>query len=72
MDNEVFGPFSLQELKKDYPILKDTLITTDTLNSEWYEAKYFECFDELFDSEQDFTIGEDGVIKWKKRKTNEK
>ncbi|GHT23878.1 hypothetical protein AGMMS4957_16040 [Bacteroidia bacterium] len=62
IDNEVYGPFSLSELKNDYPILKDTLITADTLNGEWYEAKYFECFDEIFDSQQSFQIGNGGTI----------
>ncbi|GAP73155.1 hypothetical protein SAMD00024442_63_9 [Candidatus Symbiothrix dinenymphae] len=62
MDNEVYGPFSLSELKNDYPILKDTLITTNTLNGDWYEAKYFECFDEIFDSQQSFQIGNGGTI----------
>jgi hypothetical protein len=68
MNKDVYGPFSLLELKNDYPILKDTLITTDTLNGEWYEAQCFECFDELFDSQQDFTITEDGTIIRRKQK----
>jgi hypothetical protein len=62
LDDEVFGPFSLQELKNNYPIMKDTLITADVLNGEWYEAKYFECFDELFDLDQSFYINEFGEI----------
>ncbi|MDR0540994.1 MAG: hypothetical protein LBH19_02150 [Dysgonamonadaceae bacterium] len=62
MDNEVYGPFTLQELKSDYPILEDTLITTDTLNGEWYEARCFECFDELFNRNQGFYINEFGEI----------
>ena len=61
-DNEVYGPFTLSALKNDYPIMEDTLITTDTLNGEWYEAKYFECFDELFNTQQDFRINEFGEI----------
>lgn len=62
LDNEVYGPFSLQELKNDYPIMEDTLITVDTLNGEWYEAKCFECFDELFNRDQGFYINEFGEI----------
>lgn len=61
-DNEVYGPFSLQELKNDYPIMEETLITVDTLNGEWYEAKCFECFDELFNINQGFYINEFGEI----------
>ena len=47
IDNETYGPFSLSELKINYGecLTEDTLITTDTLNGEWYEAKCFECFD---------------------------
>jgi hypothetical protein len=62
LDNEVFGPFSLSELKNDYPIMEDTLITTDTLNGEWYEAQCFECFDELFNNRKGFRINEFGEI----------
>lgn len=62
MDNEVFGPFTLQELKSDYPILEDTLITVDALNGEWFEAKCFECFDEIFNPQLDFRINEFGEI----------
>jgi hypothetical protein len=62
LDAVVFGPFTLSELKNDYPILKDTLITTDTLNGEWYEAQCFECFDALFNVRQDFRINEFGEI----------
>ncbi len=62
LDNEVFGPFSLQELKNDYPIMEDTLITVDTLNGEWFEANCFECFDELFNRNQGFYINEFGEI----------
>jgi hypothetical protein len=62
LENEVYGPFTLSSLKTDYPILKDTLITTDTLNGEWYEAQYFECFDELFNAQQGFRINEFGEI----------
>ncbi len=63
-DNEVYGGFTLSELKNDYPILEDTLITTDTLNGEWYEAKCFECFDDLFNSsvQSSFRINEFGEI----------
>ncbi|MCL2073479.1 MAG: DUF4339 domain-containing protein [Marinilabiliaceae bacterium] len=63
IDNDVFGPFSLSELKREYGkyILEDTMITTDTLD-EWYEAKYFECFDEIFNSQQGFRINEFGEI----------
>jgi hypothetical protein len=58
----VYGPFTLSELKNDYPILKDTLITTNSLNGEWYEAQCFECFDELFNVQQGFRINEFGEI----------
>ncbi|MDR2026344.1 MAG: hypothetical protein LBQ01_02145 [Prevotellaceae bacterium] len=61
MDNKVYGPFSLPELKT-YPILEDTLISTDTLNGEWYEAKYFECLDDIFTAQQNFRINEFGEI----------
>ena len=45
-----------------YPLLEDTLITTNTLGGEWYEAKYFECFDEMFNPHLGFRIAEDGTI----------
>ena len=61
LDNEVYGPFSLSELKT-YPILEDTLVTTDTLNGEWYEAQCFECFDDLFNVQKGFRINEFGEI----------
>jgi hypothetical protein len=68
MKDEVYGPFSLQELKSDYPILEDTLISTDTLNGKWYEARCFECFDELFKRNQGFYINEFGeIVKTKKK-----
>lgn len=57
----VYGPYSLLEIK-EYPLLEDTLITTNTLGGEWYEAKYFECFDDMFNSYFGFRIGEDGTI----------
>lgn len=61
-EGDVYGPFTLTELKSDYPILEDTLITTDTLNGEWYEAQCFECFDDLLDVGRDFKINEFGEI----------
>ena len=60
-EETVFGPFSLSEIK-EYPLLEDTLITTNTLGGEWYEAKYFECFDEMFNPHLGFRIAEDGTI----------
>ena len=60
VENEVYGPFSLSELKS-YPIMEDTLITTNTLD-EWYEAKYFECFDDIFTAQRGFRINEFGEI----------
>lgn len=60
-EETVYGPFSLVEIK-EYPLLEDTLITTNTLNGEWYEAKYFECFDEMFNPHLGFRIAEDGTI----------
>lgn len=63
-ESERFGPFSLSELKKDYGeyLTEDTMITTDTLNGEYYEARCFECFDELFSSQWNFKINEFGEI----------
>lgn len=61
LEETVFGPFSLSEIK-EYPLLEDTMITTNTLNGEWYEAKYFECFDEMFNPHLGFRIAEDGTI----------
>jgi hypothetical protein len=63
-ENEVYGGFTLSELKIDYGeyLEADTLITTDTLNNEWYKAKCFECFDELFNAQQGFRINEYGEI----------
>ena len=60
-EETVFGAFSLSEIK-EYPLLEDTLITTNTLGGEWYEAKYFECFDEMFNPHLGFRIAEDGTI----------
>ena len=62
-EGSTFGPFSLEQLKT-YPLLEDTLITTNTLNGTWYEARYFECLDELFKSNEvlPFTIDADGTI----------
>lgn len=60
-EDTVFGPFSLSEIK-EYPLLEDTMITTNTLGGEWYEAKYFECFDEMFNHLSGFRIAEDGTI----------
>ena len=60
-EGTVFGPFSLSEIK-EYPLLENTLVTTNTLNGEWYEAKYFECFDEMFNPNLGFRIAEDGTI----------
>ena len=60
-EDTIFGPFSLSEIK-EYPLLEDTLITTNTLGGEWYEAKYFECFDEMFNPHLGFRIAEDGTI----------
>jgi hypothetical protein len=60
--NEVKGPYNLQQLKRQFTITEDTQITTDTLNGEWYEAKYYECFDDLFNKDKDFYINEFGEI----------
>ncbi len=60
-EEEIFGPFTLSEIK-EYPILEETLITTNTLNGEWFEAKYFECFDDIFNHQLGFRIGDDGTI----------
>lgn len=61
LDDETYGPFSLEQLKT-YPLLEGTLITTNTLNGSWFEAKYFECLDELFRPNLPFRIDADGVI----------
>lgn len=61
LDGITYGPFSLEQLKS-YPLLEDTLITTNTLNDSWYEAKYFECLDDLFRPNLPFRIDADGTI----------
>lgn len=61
LDGNTYGPFSLSQLKT-YPLLEDTLITTNTLNGSWYEAKFFECLDDLFRPTLPFRIDADGVI----------
>ncbi len=61
LDNNIYGPFTLEQLKT-YPLLEETLITTNTLNGSWYEAKYFECLDDLFHPNLPFRIDADGVI----------
>lgn len=61
LDGNTYGPYSLTQLKT-YPLLEDTLITTNTLNGTWYEAKYFECLDDLFRPNLPFRIDADGVI----------
>lgn len=60
-ENTTFGPFTLDEIR-EYPLLEDTLITTNTLAGEWFEARYFECFDDIFNSGFGFRIAEDGTI----------
>lgn len=60
-EDMTFGPFTLDEIK-EYPLLEDTLITTNTLGGEWYEAKYFECFNDMFNPNLGFRITEDGTI----------
>ena len=61
LDGNTYGPFSLEQLKT-YPLLEDTLITTNTLNGTWYETKYFECLDDLFCPNLPFRIDADGTI----------
>ena len=61
IDNTIFGPFSLDEMKQ-YPLLEDTLITTNTLDGDWHEARYFECFSDLFRNLYEYRIAEDGTI----------
>lgn len=61
LDGKTYGPFSFEQLKT-YPLLEDTLITTNTLNGTWYEAKYYECLDDLFRPNLPFRIDADGVI----------
>lgn len=61
MEGDVFGPFTLDEIRQ-YPLLEDTKITTNTLDGEWYDAKYFECFADMFINQSAFRILEDGTI----------
>lgn len=61
MEGDVFGPFTLDEIRQ-YPLLEDTKITTNTLGGEWYDAKYFECFADMFVNQTAFRILEDGTI----------
>lgn len=59
----IYGPFDLNQLRT-FPLLEDTLVTTNTLNGTWYEARYFECLDDIFDKTENlsFRIDPDGVI----------
>ncbi len=43
----VYGPYRLDQMV-DLPLLPDTLVTTNKLNGEWYEARYFGCFAHKF------------------------
>lgn len=61
IDKKIYGPLSLQQLKS-YPLQEDTLVSTNTLGDKWYEAKYFECLDNVFSQNLPFRIDEDGVI----------
>lgn len=61
VDKKNYGPLSLEQLKA-YPLQEDTLVSTNTLGNKWYEAKYFECLDNLFGHDLPFRIDEDGVI----------
>lgn len=61
-NNEVEGPHSLNALKRKYLIKRETLITTDTLNGEWFEAQYFECFDGEIERNENIEINEYGEI----------
>ena len=47
LDNIIYGPYLLDQMQ-DLPLLPDTLITTNRLNGEWYEAKDFACFANKF------------------------
>lgn len=61
LDKKIYGPLSLEQLKA-YPLQEDTFVSTNTLGDKWYEAKYFECLDNLFGHDLPFRIDEDGVI----------
>ena len=61
LEGDVFGPFTLEEIK-EYPLLEDTKVTTNTLGGEWYDAKYFECVADMFENHSAFRILEDGTI----------
>ncbi len=61
LDDEIYGPFTFEQIK-EYPLLEDTLVTTNTLGGEWYKAKCFECFEEMFNPHLGFRIAEDGTI----------
>lgn len=45
-EGQIFGPFTLDKLR-EYPLLEDTMVTTNTLRGEWHEAREFECLDDL-------------------------
>lgn len=47
LNNIIYGPYLLDQMQ-DLPLLPDTLITTNRLNGEWYEAKDFACFANKF------------------------
>ena len=59
-DGNKEGPYNLKQIK-DYPLQKDTWITTNTLNGAWYRADQFECLKELFEKES-YKINSDGEI----------
>lgn len=43
----VYGPYRLDQMV-DLPLLPDTMVTTNRLNGEWYEARNFGCFAHKF------------------------
>jgi len=47
LNDVIYGPYLLEQMQ-DLSLLPDTLITTNRLNGEWYEAKDFGCFANKF------------------------
>ena len=47
LNDIIYGPYLLEQMQ-DFPLLPDTLITTNRLNGEWYEAKDFAYFAHKF------------------------
>ena len=59
-DKSVGGPYTYRQILGEVELTPETMVTTDSLGGDWYEAKCFECLDSRFDP--GFAIGDDGVI----------